>query len=331
MRDLRPGIAVVTRETRMEGLLQRWSTRSAAKFQLLQAKAGELIRGGKSDQRAATRAAEAEYEDLDREDHVYHETLTRLRNDLNFDLPVQLVDRSFLANLDFGRYKVVVVLGQDGLVANAAKYVGGVPIVAVNPDPNRFDGVLLPFQLPQARAAVSRVLNGEARMRNVTLAEANLDDGQRLLAFNDLFVGCQSHVSARYLLKVQQNRSESQSSSGLIVATGAGSTGWLSSTFNMANGITRSLGGQPDPPPRMAWEDRELIWAVREPFVSKTSQAELVYGKLHEGAELVIESQMPSRGVIFSDGVELDYLEFNGGQIARIRVSDQVARLVVPA
>jgi hypothetical protein len=242
----------------------------------------------------------------------------------------QFVDRSFLPNLDFARYVVVVVVGQDGLVANAAKYVGDVPIVAVNPDPARFDGVLLPFQLSQVRTAVTRVLDRQARTRQVTLAEVNLHDGQRLLAFNDLFVGCSSHVSARYKLRAGKKRSESQSSSGMIVATGAGSTGWLSSVFNMAGGIARSLGAELHAAPRMAWEDRQLAWAVREPFVSKTSRAELVFGLLPEGEELIVESQMSSGGVIFSDGVESDFLEFNGGSIARISVSQQRARLVVP-
>lgn len=330
MRVIRPGIVVVTRKTRMEGLLSRWATRPAARFALAQAKVGELARAGKADQSSAMRAAEVEYQDLDLEDVVYHATLTRLRSDLDFDVPIQYVDRSFLPNLDFARYVVVVVVGQDGLVANAAKYVGDVPIVAVNPDPARFDGVLLPFQLSQCRAAVARVLDRQARTRQVTLAEVNLHDGQRLLAFNDLFVGCSSHVSARYKLRVGKNHSESQSSSGMIVATGAGSTGWMSSVFNMAGGIARSLGQQPQPGPRMSWEDRQLAWAVREPFVSKTSHAELVFGLLKEGEELIVESLMSSGGVIFSDGVESDFLEFNGGSIARITVSKQRARLVVP-
>jgi len=330
MIKLRPGIAVVTRKTRMEGLLERWATRPAAKFRLVQMKVGELIRAGAHDDRAAAQAAEFEYDDLDTEDEVYHQTLTRLRSELDFDLPVQYIDRSFLPSLDFARYVVVVVVGQDGLVANAAKYVGDAPIVAVNPDPARFDGVLLPFQLSQARAAVKRVLDQKARMRAVTLAEVKLQDGQKLLAFNDLFVGCSSHVSARYRLSADKQHSESQSSSGLIVATGAGSTGWMSSVFNMATGIARSLGAETEPPPPMAWEERRLAWAVREPFVSKTSSAQLVCGTVPEGAELVVESQMSSGGVIFSDGVESDFLEFNGGSLARIGVSKQRAHLVVP-
>ncbi len=329
MRDLRPGIAVVTRKTRMEGLLARWATRGGARFALAQAKVAELERGGRANRKEVEALADVEYEDLDLEDAVYQDTISGLRKELNFELPIQFVDREFLPNLDFGRYIVVVVVGQDGLVANTAKYVGGVPIVAVNPDPARFDGVLLPFQLREARSAVSRVLEQRARTREVTLAEANLHDGQKLLAFNDLFIGCHSHVSARNPLGAG-DRSEPQSSSGMIVSTGAGSTGWLSSVFNMAAGIERALGAAPRPHPELRWEDRLLAWAVREPFVSKMSCAELVFGTIPEGQELVIESQMPAGGVIFSDGVESDFLEFNGGSIARIGVSKQRARLVVP-
>ena len=329
MRDIRPGIVVVTRKTRMEGLLARWSTRPAAQFALAQAKVGELAGAGKVDQRSVIRVAEAEYRDLDQEDAVYHQTIARMRSELDFDVPIQFVDREFLPNLDFARFAVVVVVGQDGLVANTAKYVGDVPIVAVNPDPGRFDGVLLPFRLADARTAVSQVLDQRAGTRSVTLAEVNLHDGQKLLAFNDLFVGCKSHVSARYMLRVGKHK-ESQSSSGVIIATGAGSSGWLSSVFNMAGGIARSWGAVPQSRPQLAWEDRALAWVAREPFVSKSSQADLIFGMLQEGHEIVIESQMSSGGVIFSDGIEADFLEFNGGAIARVAVSKQRARLVVP-
>ena len=222
----------------------------------------------------------------------------------------------------------MVVVGRDGLVANVAKYVGELPIVAINPDPQRIDGVLLPFHVRQARQAVQRTAEKRAKIREVTLAQATLNDGQRMIAFNDFFVGCRSHVSARYVLRVG-NQSEPQSSSGLIVSTGAGSTGWFSSVFNMAQGFTRWVGGGLQHGVKLAWEDRRLIWVVREPFRSKQSGADLVAGWLDQGSELVIESLMPSNGVIFSDGVESDFLEFTSGTIARVGVAPQRARLVV--
>ena len=176
-----------------------------------------------------------------------------------------------------------------------AKYALGLPIVAVNPDPARIDGILLPFRGEQARVAVRNTLDGKSKSREVTLAEATLNDGQKLLAFNDLFIGQQSHVSARYRLECN-SKSEAQSSSGILISTGAGSTGWLSSVFNMASAVTSKLAGSARGTARqaalkMTWEDQRLVFVVREPFISKASQAELTAGILDGGEELIVESQ----------------------------------------
>ncbi len=92
---------------------------------------------------------------------------------------------------------------------------------------------LFPFKTQQVRSALQRVLRDGATIREVTLARAQMNDGQSMLAFNDLFIGRRSHASARYNDDRSVCSPESQSSSGVIVATGAGSTGWLSSVFNM--------------------------------------------------------------------------------------------------
>jgi len=299
-------IVIVTRPTQLASLRRRFNTRSQAKFQIVSAKKRELAKAGIAS-RVADERAEQAFVDLDEAARVYDESVQSLQQELgfsDFDLPVQTIDRDFLPNFLFGPRDVVVTVGQDGLVANTAKYAVGLSIVAVNPDPQRIDGVLLPFKTNQARAAVRGVLQGKARHREVTLAEAVLADGQKLLAFNELFVGNQTHVSARYRLSVA-GRSEPQSSSGILVCTGAGSTGWLSSVFNMAAGVA-SLFGRPAQKEslRFDWEDPRLAYVVREPFVSKTSQANLTAGLLEPGQEIAVESDMASNGVIFSDGVE---------------------------
>jgi hypothetical protein len=230
----------------------------------------------------------------------------------------------------FGPLDLVVTLGQDGLVANTAKYAGSQPIVGINPDPARFDGILLPFTATEARSAVAQALEGRAATRQVTLAEAVLGDGQSILAFNDLFLGARSHVSARYRLRAG-DREEVQSSSGVLVSTGAGSTGWMSSVFNMAAGVARFTGGSSGAPMRLEWEDTRLLYAVREPFRSRHSAADLVAGMVEPGEELVLESRMPSGGVIFSDGVEADFLDFNSGAVASIRAAGRRAVLVTQA
>ena len=301
-------LVIVTRKTRLQQLIERFNTRSQAKFYIEHA-------GG-------------DFGDYEREDDAYSRALQVLRFDLEFGFPQQVVDRSLVPTFEFRKEDLVVTLGQDGLVANTAKYVGCQPIVAVNPEPGRFDGVLLPFQETQARAAVERVINGKAAIREMTLGEVNLNDGQRLLAFNDFFVGTRSHISAQYRI-TNKTGSEIQSSSGVLVSTGAGSTGWVSSVFNMAAGVAKFCGGYTGQAVRLQWEDQRLLYVVREPFLSRHSQAGIVAGLLGPGEELIVESLMPSAGVIFSDGVESDFLDFNSGVFARIHAASQKAHLVV--
>ena len=304
-------IVLVTRKTRLEELVERFNTRPQARFYIEHS-------GG-------------DFGLYEREHETYHQALTALRGQLQGLLKMQVIERSFLPNFLFAETDLVVTIGIDGLVVNTAKYLDGQPLVAVNPDPQHIDGVLLPFKVPQVQAAVRKVLHNQAQIRAITMAEASLNDGQRLLAFNDLFIGRQDHVSARYQIRFGTQQ-EKHSSSGIIVSTGAGATGWLSSLFNMANGMLQGFGGEGSaglPRPQTGWETNELVFVVREPFISKTSGAGVVCGRVTPDSPLQLESNMPEGGVIFSDGVAADYLAFNAGTIATIGLARQKTQLVV--
>ena len=302
-------LVVVTRRTRLEELVDRFNTAGQARFYLERA-------GG-------------DFAQYQAEHDEYRRAADMVRRLLDLGLPRQWLDRSLVPTYTFGPGDIVITLGQDGLVANVAKYAGAQPIIGINPDPARYDGILLPWTPAAARTAVTAVLGGAARGRAVTLAVARLADGQRLLAFNDLFVGARSHISARYRIGVGV-AVEAQSSSGVLVSTGAGSTGWMSSVFNMAAGVAAFAGGACELGPRLEWEDPRLLFAVREPFKSRHSAAGMVAGWVAPGEALVVESLMPSGGVIFSDGMETDFLNFNAGAVARISAAGHRARLVVP-
>src|SRR5262249_34457565 len=191
------------------------------------------------------------------------------------------------------------------------------------------DGIPLPFAPEEAKSGVVRVLEERAQFHGITMAEVRLNDGQRLLAFNDFYIGQRTHLSSRYSLTYHE-RTERQSSSGVLVSTGAGSTGWFSSTQNMARAVAQLLAHEPIDLPRLrfAWDDRGLALAVREPFLSRWSGVELGAGLIEQSEELRLESHMPDHGVIFSDGVEADALAFNSGSVASIRAAEQQTRLV---
>lgn len=300
-------LILVTRKTRLEALTERFNTQAQAKFYLTQ--------------------AGLDFADYAREHDTYRRALEAVQAAMQLGLPVQLMERALVTTYLFSPTDIVVVLGQDGTVANTAKYIGRCPLLGVNPDPERFDGILLPFRAEGLRRGLEATLANRAPMKEVTLAEAVLSDGQRLLAFNDLFLGARTHVSAHYRLRSDQTW-ERQSSSGIIVSTGAGSTGWLSSVCTMASGMSRQLGGKALEPIHLEWDARRLYFVVREPFVSKSSSASCAAGYVNEGAPLQVESLMPSGGVIFSDGMEDDALSFTSGLVARIGPSEQRARLV---
>lgn len=300
-------IVLVTRKTRLSELIERFNTLSQAKFYIEHA-------GGNLDEYLS-------------EHEAYRRSAEVVRRAIELGLKVQEIDRALVPTFTFLPEDLVVTLGQDGLVANTAKYVGKQPVIAVNPDPERFDGILLPFLPNQVNRAVEAVFSGKCRIRAVTLAEARLNDGQRLLAFNDLLLGAQSHISARYRIRWDKIE-EPQSSSGVLVSTGAGSTGWVSSVFNMASGVAELVGSHRLRPIRLDWEDRRLLFVVREPFVSRHSQANIVAGIVEPQQTLALESLMPSGGVIFSDGIESDYLQFNSGSMVIVRAAQETAQLV---
>jgi NAD kinase len=307
-------IVVVTLKTRLEELVERFNTREQAKFYI--------------------EHMGLNFAEYDREHQTYQTTLRVLRRQLEGLAPkMQVIERLFLPNFLFTPQDLVVTVGRDGLVVNTAKYLDGQPIVAVNPDPGRIDGILLPFLPAQVADGVARVLDGTARCHQITMAEVQLNDGQRMLAFNDFYVGRRTQVSARYSLTWRQ-RTEEQSSSGVLVTTGAGSTGWFSSVQNMAaavSGLLLGTAGKKAPPLprlRLTWEDPRLAFVVREPFASRASGVQLTAGLLEEGEALQLESHMPDGGVIFSDGVEADALAFNAGSVAAVRTSGRKTRLV---
>ena len=302
---------IVTRSTELDELVARFSTASQARFYLEHA-----------GQDFAPIAAAHER---------YYEALAVLRRALPRGLKHQVIDRTLVPQFSFGDQDLIITIGQDGLVSNTAKYLAGQPLLAVNPDPARFDGILLPFTVADFGAALERTLTGAAIISAVTLARVELADGQSLLAFNDFFVGASSHVSARYTIEPPGTQ-ELQSSSGIIISTGAGSTGWLQSVYAGAAGVISAVGGRVTPPEnggRLNWDDDYLIYSVREPFPSKITGTSIVYGAITRDAPLRITSHMARNGVIFSDGMESDFLSFNHGAAATITVAPQKARLIV--
>jgi NAD kinase len=302
---------IVTRKTQLEELVARFNTIAQAEFYL--------------------KSAGDDFDLIQRRHATYMASLATMKASLPRDLKLSMIDRSFLPQFDF-QNDVVLAVGQDGLVSNTAKYLREQPLIGINPDPDSYDGVLLPWRVEQTATVISRVLKASSNIQQVTLAQATTNDGRELIAFNDLFIGQAGHASAVYEI-FHQGRHEVQSSSGIIVSTGAGSTGWMRSVYTGAQRVAGFVQRASVKDPVMPALDRsanELIYAVREPWPSRKTGTELVFGAVSPDLPLEIHSRMASNGVIFSDGIEWDYLEFNSGTHATISTAPHKTQLVVP-
>ena len=313
MKSSESKFVLVIRKTRLQDLIRKYNTKEQAKFYI--------------------EHMGIDFDDYLIEDQNYQKSIEMCYKVLEEAGKVQLLDREYLPNYLFGKEDIIIVVGQDGLVANTLKYLNEQMVIAINPDPKRWDGILLPFKVDELKLIIKEVQSRKRNIKEITMAKAKLNDGQVMYGVNDLFIGQKSHVSSRYYIKKGSN-GENQSSSGIIISTGLGSTGWLKSILSgsariMAQCINNNKLYEVLNSNIMKWDDNFLYYSVREPFKSKTTGDSIVFGKIEYNSALIIQSHMPENGRIFSDGIEEDFLEFNSGMEVRIEVADKKGMLVV--
>ena len=297
MGTLAPRVVVVSRRSELDELLIRHGTRAAAAYFLRQ-------RGRSLDEVTERHAA-----------------LESALGAVNAAVPADWrrghVDRDDLARFLFAPEDIIITVGQDGLVANVAKYLSGQPVVGINPEPSRNPGVLARFRELNP-GFLALVAAGRAAVEARTMVRATLDDGQEIAGLNEIYIGHSSHQSSRYLISVPSGM-ERQSSSGVVVGTGTGATGWCMS-------IAGERAGEPALP---APQEQRLCWFVREAWASPATQANRTMGYLSGSEELTMTSES-ERLVAFADGVESDHLVLSWGQRVRVGLAGQHLPLVVP-
>lgn len=295
---LAPRVVVVHRRSQLAELTERHATRGQVEFFLAQR--------GRS------------LADLEREEDEAVRALRTVGGAVPADWRRASVEREDLPQFMFTPDDIVVVVGRDGLVANVAKYVGVQPVIGVNPFPSSNAGVLTPVAPAHVAATVHAVVAGRAVHDARTMVTATADDGQSITALNDVFVGDEGHQSARYELALPDGYSEVQSSSGLVVGTGTGATGWLASLAN-DRGQAAILPGPRDP---------HLAWFVREAWPSRFTATNIIAGMLAPGQQLALTVHSEAL-VIFGDGIEADKVVAGHGQRIEVGVADRTLNLVV--
>lgn len=291
---MRQRVVILTRPSAKQAFVQRYGSEGQTRFAMAQSAKGM-----------------ADFKKAEVEDSAQSRAVARIRKAVPADVKLAEIDRQMVAQFLFEPHDLVVAVGQDGLVANVGKYLDGQSLAGVNPDPQTIDGSLLAFNVETFIAALPQVLNDRRPMREATLAEAQTSDRQVLRGLNEIFVGVPTHQSARYRIRHGRN-DEVQSSSGLIVSTGTGSTGWLKSL--------RGAEAVFDP------AADELHFVVREAWPGRGFSASLIEGRVTRDQPLLIESRM--EGTIFADGIEADAVRFDAGVSVTIAPGQRRVRLI---
>jgi len=295
--NMMPRIVLVSRPTELRSLLATYGTYSQVRF-LLESRGQSIV-------------------EIERRHQKIEEALDIILKSIPVKWRRTHIKRDDLYSFVFEDDDLVVVVGQDGLVANVAKYLDKQLVFGVNADPERFEGQLVKIPPQKLIDELNRGIKMTCNIEQRTMVEVTLDDGQYLTALNELFIGHRSHQSARYKIRFDLQE-ERHSSSGVIVSSGTGSTGWASS-------IKRERGRNfhlPSP------SDSTLAFFIREAWQSRWSQANLTEGCIHDHQFIEIVSEMDGGGVIFGDGIEEDRLEFPWGAKAMVMKSQKKLQLV---
>ncbi|MFO8074300.1 MAG: NAD(+)/NADH kinase [Polyangia bacterium] len=191
--------------------------------------------------------------------------------------------RDDLKGVDPDDFDLVVTIGGDGTVLHVSHAVADTPVLAVNSSPETSIGYLTAGAADDFEELLERALDGSLAPTGLYRMEVRVNgEVVTARALNDVLFCHECPAStSRYELSVD-GRVEQQMSSGIWVATAAGSTAAI-----------RAAGGR-----ELAADSRRLQYMVREPFpyggIGAIRPPELVKGFVDPGEVLKMRSRTTS-------------------------------------
>lgn len=251
-----------------------------------------------------------------------HQRQATAAQELRAALPTATwLERSALPETDFSNFDCVLSLGGDNHFVYVSGFLPpGMPVIGVNSDPQTSHGSLLNFDATQVLSVLPNSKSVSFDLEHWTRIECVLTYPDGSSKRTPL---CTSEISvrnafpdliSRYLIRLDQPEWEEQKSSGLILATGAGSTGWYRNAHSMA-------------------EQDAVVFAKDAPlfrFIARelgaTHRYQFRRAQLERGATLEVVSEMD--GQVSIDTHPEFTFDFPPGTTARFQVSDSALSVV---
>jgi NAD+ kinase len=197
----------------------------------------------------------------------------------------QVICRNELTN-ECLRDRFIIAIGGDGTILDTSHYCDDSPILGVNSDPDSSIGAFCAATCENFRSIFLEILHGSLLPTPLSRLSLTLDNQvKKPFALNDMLF-CHKNPAAMSRFTISfGNKSESFRSSGIWIATAAGSTGGIYSSGAMS----------------LAMDRPQAIFHLREPYWSNKELPELLYGNIFKNEVLTIVSTMTD-GQIFIDG-----------------------------
>ena len=228
----------------------------------------------------------------------------------NYDVNVVSICRTELNKKVKDNIDMIISVGGDGTLLRVSHYAKKTPIMAVNSLPEESEGVLTNYTTDTFSKGFKELIEGKARVIELTRLSVKIDDKKPSYALNEVFVGNKKpYLTARYNI-VFKNNKENQKSSGVIICTGAGSSAWY-----------KSAGGK-----SFDKTAKKARFIVREPYYGRLTKPIITSGEIKKDEKLIINSEMFG-GCVVMDSLEEHDLE--PGSKVEIKVSNNPLKVIV--
>lgn len=223
-------------------------------------------------------------------------------------IPHQAIPRKNLNKKYFRNNDLVIVVGGDGTFLRTSHFITDkTPVLGVNSDTKHKEGFFMRANKDNFERIFKRILKNKFKITKLARLETRINN--RLipdLALNEIFFGNKKvYHTSHYTLQ-----GEPQKSSGILVATAAGSHAWI-----------KSAGGKVLP-----LTSKKFQFIVREPYQGRLTRIRETKGTLNPNKKITIKSGMDNCIVVI-DSVGKEH-KVGKGDVVTVRNSKKELRLL---
>jgi NAD kinase len=210
------------------------------------------------------------------------------------------------------KFDLVMVVGGDNSFTKVSHYVSSTPMLGINSDPLRSAGCMLRWSMYGEEDVIkfSEMLDlHKYSVEEWPRLETILDGQLITLATSEYYFGERFRNKMSRHVLVFGSHEEEQKCSGVVVATGSGSTGWFGSASSMSE-----------------WEPsvKSAKFVITEPYSFNTIRS----GIIEPGKQLVLRSLNDNDGLVSVDSWQ--EFPFPRGSEARIFIGENPLNILIP-